>query len=145
MAMPETEVLSIADAQQSNLIATASVPQYDVYHRFVSIDVTFLLSLGNDYDQFAGFMFRLPIEPEFPEQQGLQFVNPMLQIDFTPTSLPAALPLFATGLRRVGSAQLAQEAEGCSSRSLIASPDRISEARPRWRFSFCVASSRYCT
>ena len=31
-------------------------------------------------------------------------------------SLDGALPLFATGLRRVGSARLAQEAEGSSSR-----------------------------
>ena len=40
--------------------------------------------------------------------------------------LPSTLPLFATGLRRIRSARLAQEAEGASSR-LIKTADRISE------------------
>jgi hypothetical protein len=40
------------------------------------------------------------------------------------------------GPRRVGPDGLAQEAEGCSTRSLITTPDRNSEGLPRWRSFF---------
>jgi hypothetical protein len=100
-------VVSVSDAYQTNLIATASVPQYGdgygVGGTTYSINVTTLLaSLVIADDQFAGFMFRLPVEPPFPNQQMEQFRYPTLSIDFEPTPLPAALPLFASGLGALG-------------------------------------------
>jgi hypothetical protein len=97
-------VLSVGDAQQNNLIATASIPQYgDGGATTFSIDVTSLLTfLVTANDPFAGLMFRLPVEPPFPNQKMEQFRSPMLSIDFSPTPLPAALPLFATGLGAMG-------------------------------------------
>ena len=55
----------------------------------------------------------------------------------TATPLPAALPLFATGLGAIGLLAGGGSGRACS-RSLIKTPDRISERPPRWRsFSLC--------
>lgn len=97
-------ILSVPDAQQSNLIATAVIPQFgDNGVTSFSIDVsTFLASLITANDSFAGFMFRLPVEPPFPNQKMESFMNLALEIDFTPTPLPDTFPLFATGLGALG-------------------------------------------
>jgi hypothetical protein len=97
-------VLEISDALATNLLATVSVPGVPSGGPIpFSIDVTtFASDLVASNDAFAGFMFRLPVEPPVGVQKATTFNDPMLQIDYTVTPLPAALPLFATGLAGLG-------------------------------------------
>jgi hypothetical protein len=99
-------VLSVNDAYQSNLIATASIPQFDSNDPTFSINVaSFLDAAVAAHYSFAGFMFKLAVEPS---DEGVQFRDPMLLVKFSdpstplPTPDPPSLPLFATGLGLMG-------------------------------------------
>jgi len=96
-------ILDIADGLQNNLLTTVTIPDFFSTPTFFSIDVTaFLAAQLSANDPYSGFMFRLPTEPSFPDEEKNQLIGPMLLVDFTPTPLPATLPLFTTGLGALG-------------------------------------------
>jgi hypothetical protein len=97
-------VLEIADGLHDNLLTTVSVPEAGIAGVYTfSINVTgFLAAQLAANDPYSGFMLRLPTEPSFPYEEKNYFIGPTLLVDFTPTPLPAALPLFATGLGALG-------------------------------------------